>query len=45
MVTQRITTGIPGLDNLTGGGFEPHSINLVAGGGGSGNLHLHCSFY
>lgn len=37
MVTQkRIPTGIPGLDQMAGGGFEENSINLVAGGGGSG---------
>jgi len=36
MVSERIKTGVLGFDSLIGGGFEPHSINLVAGGGGSG---------
>lgn len=36
MVFERIATGIPGLDKLIDGGFDDQSINLVAGGSGSG---------
>ena len=32
----RIPTGIPGYDQMINGGYENRSINLVAGGGGSG---------
>ncbi len=33
---ERIKTGIEGYDNLLGGGFIPHSINLLCGCSGSG---------
>ncbi len=33
---KRISTGIPGLDNLTKGGFEEFSVNMVVGDSGSG---------
>jgi circadian clock protein KaiC len=33
---KRVATGIPRFDAMIGGGFEIHSINLVAGGSGSG---------
>jgi circadian clock protein KaiC len=33
---EKIATGIRGLDQLTGGGFEKNSAVLVAGSGGSG---------
>jgi KaiC/GvpD/RAD55 family RecA-like ATPase len=33
---QRITTGIPGLDQLIQGGFVRNSVNLVTGGTGTG---------
>ncbi|MEK6943676.1 MAG: ATPase domain-containing protein [Nanoarchaeota archaeon] len=33
---EKIATGIKGLDQLTGGGFEKNSAVLVAGSGGSG---------
>lgn len=33
---QRITTGIPGLDQLIQGGFIRNSVNLVTGGTGTG---------
>ena len=36
MKVKRISTGIPGLDKLINGGFKERSINLVAGGAGSG---------
>ena len=36
MAIKRIATGIPGLDNLIGGGFKEKSVNLVAGGPGTG---------
>ncbi len=32
----RISTGIPGFDNLIQGGFYPGSLNMVSGGPGSG---------
>lgn len=31
-----MSTGIPGLDPLLGGGIRPKSINLIAGGAGTG---------
>jgi circadian clock protein KaiC len=34
--TERVETGIKGLDKLTEGGFEKNSAVLVMGGGGSG---------
>lgn len=36
MGDKRVETGIPGFDKLIGGGFEDSSINLIAGGSGSG---------
>jgi circadian clock protein KaiC len=36
MEEKRVVTGIPGFDKLAGGGFEDKSINLIAGGSGSG---------
>lgn len=33
---KRVSTGIPGLDPLIDGGFKEKTINLVAGGAGSG---------
>lgn len=36
MKNERVPTGIPGFDKLIGGGFLKGSINLVAGGTGSG---------
>ena len=33
---QRVSTGVPNLDNLIGGGFKQESVNLVAGKTGSG---------
>jgi len=36
MNIKKIASGIPGFDALIEGGFENHSINLVAGAGGSG---------
>lgn len=34
--SERVLTGIPGLDELLGGGFERQSTNLVMGGAGCG---------
>lgn len=36
MAVKRITTGIPNLDSLLKGGFKKNSVNLVAGGAGTG---------
>jgi circadian clock protein KaiC len=36
MAEKRVEVGIPGFDKLIGGGFEDQSINLIAGGSGSG---------
>ncbi len=36
MKTDRLTSGIPGLDRLIQGGFKKNSINLVAGEPGAG---------
>ena len=33
---QRVSTGIPGFDELVEGGFEKNSVNLLVGGSGSG---------
>ena len=37
---ERIASGIPGLDELLGGGFEPASTTLVMGGAGCGKTTL-----
>lgn len=44
MKTKRVTTGVPGLDRLTNGGFENNSINVVAGAGGGGKSTLALQF-
>ena len=36
MAIKRISTGIPSLDPLIQGGFKKNSVNLVAGGAGTG---------
>ncbi|MFH1641340.1 MAG: ATPase domain-containing protein [Nanoarchaeota archaeon] len=36
MIKERVSTGIPGLDESTNGGFEKDSAIMVSGGGGSG---------
>ena len=36
MAIKRISTGISGLDPLIQGGFKRNSVNLVAGGAGTG---------
>lgn len=36
VTTKRVPTGIPGLDPLIQGGFKKNSVNLVAGGAGTG---------
>ncbi len=40
----RVFTGIPGFDNLIGGGFEKNSTNLLAGGSGVGKTILATQF-
>jgi len=40
----RVFTGIPGLDPLIQGGFKKNSINLVAGGAGTGKSILSAQF-
>ncbi|MGB9748706.1 MAG: RAD55 family ATPase [Candidatus Woesearchaeota archaeon] len=34
--SERVPTGIKGLDEIIGGGFIPSSVNLVSGGAGAG---------
>ncbi|MEK6917703.1 MAG: ATPase domain-containing protein [Nanoarchaeota archaeon] len=36
MAENKIITGVPGYDQLVEGGFEKNSVNLIAGGSGSG---------
>ncbi|MCJ7739418.1 MAG: recombinase, partial [Anaerolineae bacterium] len=36
----RVRTGIPGFDELLGGGFLPQSANLVEGAPGTGKSTL-----
>jgi circadian clock protein KaiC len=40
VVINKLTTGIPGLDDVLGGGVPEFSFNLVAGGPGSGKTTL-----
>ena len=44
MAIKRVSTGIPKLDSLIGGGFKNNSVNLVAGGAGSGKSILAMQF-
>ena len=37
---RRLPTGVPGLDNLLGGGLPEFSFNLIAGTPGSGKTTL-----
>jgi circadian clock protein KaiC len=39
-----VATGIPGLDNILGGGFTPHRIYLVEGDPGAGKTTLALQF-
>jgi KaiC/GvpD/RAD55 family RecA-like ATPase len=41
---ERVKTGIPGFDELVGGGIEKNSIVLVAGGTGSGKTNFSSQF-
>jgi KaiC/GvpD/RAD55 family RecA-like ATPase len=41
---ERIKTGIEGWDNLLGGGFIPHSINLICGCSGTGKTLFTTSY-
>src|SRR5665647_3351639 len=40
LTIRRLTTGVPGLDNLLGGGLPEFSFNLIAGTPGSGKTTL-----
>lgn len=42
--SERVPTGILGLDALMGGGFEKDSVNLIGGGAGSGKSILCIQF-
>ena len=44
MAIKRITTGIPGFDALIGGGFKEKSVNLIAGGPGTGKTMFAVQF-
>lgn len=44
MAIKRVSTGIPNLDKLVSGGFKKNSVNLVAGGAGSGKSILAMQF-
>ncbi len=44
MVTDRVKTGIDGLDEMLGGGFLPQSANLVEGAPGTGKTTLGMQF-
>lgn len=44
MASDRISTGLPGLDELIEGGFKRGSINLVCGGAGSGKTTFAVQF-
>lgn len=44
METQRIATGIPGLDQMLRGGFLPQTANLVEGAPGTGKTTLGMQF-
>lgn len=44
MRTERISSGIPGLDKVIQGGFKNGSINLVCGGAGSGKTTFAVQF-
>lgn len=43
--SERIPTGIPGLDAITQGGFPESSVNLIAGPAGSGKTLLASQFF
>ncbi len=42
--SKRVPSGIPGFDDLIEGGFEVNSINLIAGGAGSGKSIIATQF-
>ncbi len=44
VIKDRVATGIPGLDDVMGGGLRSNSVNLVAGGAGSGKTILGMQF-
>ncbi len=37
---QRLPTGVPGLDEILGGGLPEYSFNIIAGAPGSGKTTL-----
>ncbi|MFQ5576949.1 MAG: RAD55 family ATPase [Anaerolineae bacterium] len=44
MTVERVKTGIEGLDEMLGGGFLPHTANLVEGAPGTGKTTLGMQF-
>ncbi|MDP9898199.1 RAD55 family ATPase [Variovorax ginsengisoli] len=40
LVINRLKTGVPGLDDILGGGLPEYSFNLIAGQPGSGKTTL-----
>ncbi len=43
-MADRVSTGIPGLDELIEGGFIDSSVNLVSGGAGTGKTLFSCQY-
>jgi len=43
-MVERVTTGIPGLDDLIDGGFPTNSATLVSGGAGTGKTIFCCQY-
>ncbi len=41
---ERVSSGIPGLDGLIGGGFIPNDVYLITGGTGCGKTLFCCQF-
>ena len=44
VISQRLSTGVPGLDDLLGGGLIPGTLTVVAGAAGSGKTQLGIQF-
>jgi predicted ATP-dependent serine protease len=44
MNEERVSTGIPGLDDVLCGGFDPERLYLVEGEPGTGRPRLRCTF-
>ncbi len=41
---ERVSSGVPGLDALIGGGFVPNDVYLITGGTGTGKTLFCCQF-